>query len=82
MEAITRDHADDVMLASEQKEGLERQKQTWSKGLAPFGLRLNVKETEYLTTNQVDGNDLRRSDYSKYLGPTLSVDGNLAHEVT
>ncbi|EYB98254.1 hypothetical protein Y032_0133g1802 [Ancylostoma ceylanicum] len=98
MDAITRDlqrpapwtllYADDVMLASEQKEDLQRQTQAWSERLARFGLRLNVKKTEYMTTNldelstiQVDGNDLRRTDYFKYLGSTLSADGNLAHEV-
>ncbi|EYC13658.1 hypothetical protein Y032_0043g846 [Ancylostoma ceylanicum] len=76
------------MLASEQKEDLQRQKQAWSERLARFGLLLNVKKTEYMTTNldelstiQVDGNDLRRTDYFKYLGSTLSDDGNLAHEV-
>ncbi|EYC46253.1 hypothetical protein Y032_0403g824 [Ancylostoma ceylanicum] len=98
MDAITRDlqrpapwtllYADDVMLASEQKEDLQRQTQAWSERLALFGLRLNVKKTEYMRTNldkpstiQVDGNDLRRTDYFKYLGSTLSADGNLAHEV-
>ncbi|EYC40923.1 hypothetical protein Y032_0589g369 [Ancylostoma ceylanicum] len=98
MDAITRNlqrpapwtllYADDVMLASEQKEDLERQTQAWSERLARFGLRLNVKKTECMTTNldepstiQVDGNDLRRTGYFKYLGSTLSADGNLAHEV-
>ncbi|EYC39234.1 hypothetical protein Y032_0667g1337 [Ancylostoma ceylanicum] len=67
---------------------LQRQTQAWSERLARFGLRLNVKKTEYMTTNldelstiQVNGNDLRRTDYFKYLGSTLSDDGNLAHEV-
>ncbi|EYC06534.1 hypothetical protein Y032_0075g945 [Ancylostoma ceylanicum] len=88
MDAITRDlqrpapwtllYADDVMLASEQKEDLERQTQAWSERLARFSLRLNVKKTEYMTTNildepstiQVDGNDLRKTDFFKYLGST------------
>ncbi|EYC40009.1 hypothetical protein Y032_0633g899 [Ancylostoma ceylanicum] len=76
------------MLASEQKKGLERQTQAWGERLARFGLRLNVKKTEYMTTNldkpptiRVDGNDLCRTDYFKYLGSTLSADVNLAHEV-
>ncbi|EYC36135.1 hypothetical protein Y032_0930g3094 [Ancylostoma ceylanicum] len=34
-----------------------------------------------LSTIQVDGNDLRRTDYFEYLGSTLSADGNPAHEV-
>ncbi|EYB91386.1 hypothetical protein Y032_0206g1964 [Ancylostoma ceylanicum] len=81
-------YADDVMLASEQKEDLERQTQAWSERLALFGLRPNMKKAEYMTTNldepstiQVDGNDLRRTDYLKCLSSTLSADGNLAHEV-
>ncbi|EYC26581.1 hypothetical protein Y032_0010g845 [Ancylostoma ceylanicum] len=98
MDAIARDlvrpapwtllYADDVMLASEQKEDLQRQTQAWSERLARSGLRLHVKKTEYLTTNldelstiQVDGSDLRRTDYFEYLGSTLSADGNLVHEV-
>ncbi|KAL6728321.1 hypothetical protein Aduo_010102 [Ancylostoma duodenale] len=98
MDAVTRDlqrpmpwtllYADDVMLASEQTEDLERQTQVWSERLTRFGLRLNVKKTEYMTTDinepatiQVDGKDLPRTDYFKYLGSTLSADGNLAHEV-
>ncbi|EYC07311.1 hypothetical protein Y032_0071g586 [Ancylostoma ceylanicum] len=81
-------NANDVMLASEQKEDLERQTQAWSERLAQFGLRFNVKKTKYMTTNldepstiQVDGNDLRRTDYFEYLGSTLSAEGTLAHEV-
>ncbi|EYB81499.1 hypothetical protein Y032_0381g352 [Ancylostoma ceylanicum] len=33
------------------------------------------------STIQVDSNDVRRTDYSKYLDSTLSADGSLAHEV-
>ncbi|EYC20796.1 hypothetical protein Y032_0021g427 [Ancylostoma ceylanicum] len=61
MDAITRDlqrpapwtllYADDVMLASEQKEDYQRQTQAWSERLARFGLWINVKRTEYMTTN-------------------------------
>ncbi|EYB89508.1 hypothetical protein Y032_0231g3014 [Ancylostoma ceylanicum] len=76
------------MLASEQKEDLERQTQAWSECLTRFGIRLNIKMTECMTTNldepstiQVDGNDLRRTDYSKYSDSTLSADGILAHKV-
>ncbi|VDO65224.1 unnamed protein product [Heligmosomoides polygyrus] len=58
MDAITRDlqkpvpwtllYADDVMLASEDKGELERELQAWCDRLERFGLRLNVKKTEYL----------------------------------
>ncbi|VDO80635.1 unnamed protein product [Heligmosomoides polygyrus] len=44
-------YADDVMLACEDKDDLERQVQAWCDRLAMFGLKLNVKKTEYLTTN-------------------------------
>ncbi|EYC26161.1 hypothetical protein Y032_0011g1592 [Ancylostoma ceylanicum] len=98
MDARTRDlqrpaswtplYADEVMPTSEQKEDLERQGQAWGELLVRFGLRLNVKKTEYMTTNldesstvQMDGNDFHRTDYLKYPGSTLSPDGNLAHEV-
>ncbi|EYC03424.1 hypothetical protein Y032_0094g2752 [Ancylostoma ceylanicum] len=96
MDAIMRDfhrpapwtllYTDDVMLASGQKEDLDRQTQVWSKCRAQFGPRLNVRKTEHMTTNfdkpstiQFDGNDLRRTDYFWYLGSTLLVDGNIAH---
>ncbi|VDP51107.1 unnamed protein product [Heligmosomoides polygyrus] len=44
-------YADDVMLACEEKEDLERQVQAWCDRLAKFGLKLNVKKSEYLTTD-------------------------------
>ncbi|VDO87759.1 unnamed protein product [Heligmosomoides polygyrus] len=61
MDAITRDfqkpvpwtvlYADDVMLACEDKGELEREVQAWCDRLAMFGLKLNVKKTEYFTTD-------------------------------
>ncbi|VDO72526.1 unnamed protein product [Heligmosomoides polygyrus] len=61
MDAITRDlqkpvpwtllYVDGVMLACEDKDDLERQVQAWCNCRAMFGLKLNVKKTEYLTTD-------------------------------
>ncbi|VDP57441.1 unnamed protein product [Heligmosomoides polygyrus] len=61
MDAITRDlqkpvpwtllYADDAMLACERKCELERQVHAWCDCLAMLGLKLNVKKTEYLTTD-------------------------------
>ncbi|VDP41883.1 unnamed protein product [Heligmosomoides polygyrus] len=49
-------YADDVTLACENKTELERQAQSWCDRLALFGLKLNVKKTEYLTTD-CNGNE-------------------------
>ncbi|EYC14719.1 hypothetical protein Y032_0039g119 [Ancylostoma ceylanicum] len=76
MDALTKDlqrpapwtllYADDIMLASEDKDELERQTQAWSDRLARCDIRLNIKKTEYLTTGEhesgtikINGTDLR-----------------------
>ncbi|EYC39148.1 hypothetical protein Y032_0673g1400 [Ancylostoma ceylanicum] len=76
------------MLASEQKEDFERQTQARNERLARFSLRLNVRKTEYMTTNleepstvRLHGDDLRKTDYFTYLDSALSANGNIAHEV-
>uniref|UniRef100_A0A7I4YDH8 Reverse transcriptase domain-containing protein n=1 Tax=Haemonchus contortus TaxID=6289 RepID=A0A7I4YDH8_HAECO len=80
-------YADDVMLASEDKSELESQVQTWSDRLAMFGLRLNVKKTEYLTTNSSEpgsiknnGTELTRTTTFKNLGSAIASDGSLGFE--
>ncbi|VDP11664.1 unnamed protein product [Heligmosomoides polygyrus] len=79
MDAITRDlqkpvpwtlpYADDVMPASDIKR---------------FGLKLNVKKTEYLMTNvtesssiKVNGIELPRTAVFKYLGSAVASDDKL-----
>ncbi|EYC44867.1 hypothetical protein Y032_0447g1625 [Ancylostoma ceylanicum] len=91
MDAITKDiqknvpwtllYADDVMLAAKTKAELEQQVQTWQDRLAYFGLRLNVKKTEYLTTDKneqdtvcVSGEELPRTNAFKYLGSFIRND--------
>ncbi|VDO67474.1 unnamed protein product, partial [Heligmosomoides polygyrus] len=98
MDAITRDlqkplpwtllYADDVMLASEDKGELEQEVQAWCDRLERFGLRLNVKKTEYLTTDvtesssiKVNGIELPRTAVFKYLGSAVASDGKLMVEV-
>ncbi|VDO67476.1 unnamed protein product [Heligmosomoides polygyrus] len=44
-------YADDIMLACEDKTGLERQAQAGCDRLALFGPKLNVKKTDYMTTD-------------------------------
>lgn len=98
MDVVTRDlqrsppwtmlYADDVMLAADTKADLEKQAQAWNERLALYGMRLNKRKTEYLTTDpgedgtiQIDGKDLPRVDAFRYLGSTLTSDGSLLVEV-
>ncbi|EYC28779.1 hypothetical protein Y032_0007g3421 [Ancylostoma ceylanicum] len=62
-------------LPEEDKHKLELQTQTWTERVAQFGLCLNVKKTEYFTTDAnvngtviVDGTDLQRTDGFTHLG--------------
>ncbi|VDP22625.1 unnamed protein product [Heligmosomoides polygyrus] len=97
MNAVTRDlqkpvpwtllYADDVMLACEDKDDLERQVQAWCDRLARFGLKLNVKKTEYLMTdvsesgyNKINGTELACTSVFKYLGSAIASDGGLMVE--
>ncbi|VDO19099.1 unnamed protein product [Heligmosomoides polygyrus] len=69
MDAVTRDlqkpvpwtlpYAGDVMLASEDKDELELQVQAWCDRLARFGLKLNVKKTEYLTNDVSESGSIK-----------------------
>ncbi|VDO19603.1 unnamed protein product [Heligmosomoides polygyrus] len=95
MDAISRDlapwtllYADDVMLAREDKTELERQAQVWCDRSALFGLKLNVKKTEYLTTDvnehrtiKINGTELPRVTSFKYLGSSVTSHGSLKLEV-
>ncbi|EYC40844.1 hypothetical protein Y032_0594g424 [Ancylostoma ceylanicum] len=98
MDAITKDiqktvpwtllYADDVMLAANTKAELEQQVQTWQDRLADFGLRLNVRKTEYLTTDKneqdtvrVSGEELPRTNAFKYLGSFIRNDASLMTEL-
>uniref|UniRef100_A0A914US57 Reverse transcriptase domain-containing protein n=1 Tax=Plectus sambesii TaxID=2011161 RepID=A0A914US57_9BILA len=81
-------YADDVMIAHEKREDLQRDVQLWKDTLAAIGLRLNVNKTEYLEIGEqktgsikVDGQDLPKSTYFKYLGSTLQHDGLIKKEV-
>ncbi|VDP15013.1 unnamed protein product [Heligmosomoides polygyrus] len=76
------------MLASEDRGELEREAQAWCDRLERFGLKLNVKKTEYLTTEvnesssiKVNGIELPRVSVFEYLGSAAASDGNLMTEV-
>ncbi|VDO81853.1 unnamed protein product [Heligmosomoides polygyrus] len=76
------------MLASEGNGELERKLQAWCDRLEPFGLKLKVKKTEYLTTEvtessslKVNGIELSRTAVFKYLGSATASEGKLMAEV-
>lgn len=80
--------ADDVFLASTCRLPLEQQTQQWKNRLAEFGMRLNTKKTEYLEldpqtdgTITIDGEPLKKTSTFKYLGSTLTSDGNIDVDV-
>uniref|UniRef100_A0A8L8KDJ5 G_PROTEIN_RECEP_F2_3 domain-containing protein n=1 Tax=Heligmosomoides polygyrus TaxID=6339 RepID=A0A8L8KDJ5_HELPZ len=79
-------YAVDVVLACESKGELEREVQAWCDRL--FGLKLNVKKTEYLTTDvnescsiKINGTELARTSVFKYLGSAVASDDGLMVEV-
>ncbi|EYC20697.1 hypothetical protein Y032_0021g375 [Ancylostoma ceylanicum] len=103
MEVVTRDlqkikhwtllYADEVMLAPEDKQELERLTEAWNYLHARFGLRRENEVSNnqrararhhkrgQLDTINVDGVDLPRADVFKYLGSGISSDGSLCHGI-
>lgn len=76
-------YADDVALASEQRWKLQQQTQQWNDRLGEFGLRLNIKKTEYMEcgtqtngTVRIDGEDLKKVEKFKYLGSLICSNGD------
>ncbi|VDP11557.1 unnamed protein product [Heligmosomoides polygyrus] len=76
------------MLTSEDKGELERELQVWCDRLERFGLKLNVKKTECITTDvtesssiKVNSIELPRTSVFKYLGSAVASDGKLMVEV-
>ncbi|VDP11945.1 unnamed protein product [Heligmosomoides polygyrus] len=80
-------YAGDVMLASKDKVELQRQVQAWCDRFEGYGLRLNVKKTEYMTTDEdessyikVNGIELPRTSVFRCLGSAIASDGGLLVE--
>ncbi|VDP50259.1 unnamed protein product [Heligmosomoides polygyrus] len=81
-------YAGNVILAREVKTDHEPQAQAWCNRLVLFGLKLNFKKTEYLTTDvnehgsiRINGIKLAQATSFKYLGSTITSDGSLKLEV-
>uniref|UniRef100_A0A914WD71 Reverse transcriptase domain-containing protein n=1 Tax=Plectus sambesii TaxID=2011161 RepID=A0A914WD71_9BILA len=76
-------YADDVLIASETRQELERLVDKWNSRLDRHGLRLNTDKTEYMETGQqthgtisVNGQQLKKVTEFKYLGSILRSDGD------
>ncbi|KAK6755369.1 hypothetical protein RB195_014003 [Necator americanus] len=80
--------ADDVMLASESRDDLQKQVQSWKDRLQQYGLRLNTSKTEYMECGirikdgsiRVDGTELNKVNCFKYLGSKVTSTGDIDQE--
>ncbi|VDP12050.1 unnamed protein product [Heligmosomoides polygyrus] len=84
MDAILPDLQEPVPWTLFNKIELQWQVQAWCNRLERFGLKLNVKKAEYLTTQKdeikMDGIELPRTSVFKYLGSAIATDGGLLVE--
>ena len=81
--------ADDIVLCSTSREEVERKLEEWRGAMEDRGLKINRKKTEYLRFNEIQngevrlqGEELKRVERFKYLGSTVSEDGDLETEIT
>ncbi|XP_051574277.1 uncharacterized protein LOC127452701 [Myxocyprinus asiaticus] len=76
-------YAVDVFLTGRERQDLQDQTQHWKDRLDVNGLQLNLDKTEYMEygpqtddTIRIEGRDLKKATQFKYLGSTLSADGD------
>ncbi|EYC10880.1 hypothetical protein Y032_0053g2350 [Ancylostoma ceylanicum] len=76
-------YADDVMIAASTREELQQKVQAWKDRLEQYGMRLNVKKTEYVECGEqtpgtifVDDAEVPKASAFKYLGSRISADGS------
>ena len=81
--------ADDIVLCSTSREEVERKLEEWRKAMEDRGLKINRRKTEYLRFNEnqngevsLQGEELKRVNKFKYLGSTVTEDGDLEAEIT
>lgn len=80
--------ADDVFLASKDREETQTTTQLWKTRLDEYCMRLNTKKTEYLEggpqtdgTIIIDNEELKKTEEFRYLGSVISYDGNITSDV-
>uniref|UniRef100_A0A0N4WN98 Reverse transcriptase domain-containing protein n=1 Tax=Haemonchus placei TaxID=6290 RepID=A0A0N4WN98_HAEPC len=81
-------YADDIALIAESKEELQDNLQKWQKVLAENGLRLNVRKTKFLSSEEgmesiTDdyGEGIKKVQDFRYLGSDLAADGSVDQAV-
>jgi len=93
MDAVTRDlqkpapwtllYADDVALFAETRKDLEEDVIRWKTRLAEFGMKLNIKKTEYMESGEQTpgtinvGEPLEKTTCFRYLGSRFSSEGSV-----
>ncbi|XGW10124.1 hypothetical protein V3C99_011974 [Haemonchus contortus] len=81
-------YADDIAPVAKSKEGLQDKLQKWQKVLADNGLRLNVKMTKFLsseecTESNIEGHReaIEKVQNFRYPGSDLAADGSVDQDV-
>ncbi|VDO96877.1 unnamed protein product [Heligmosomoides polygyrus] len=81
-------YADDIALVADNQEELEEKVQLWQRALADKGLRLNVKKTKFISSEQCagsildcQGETIEKVEEFRYLGSDLSEEGSVDQAV-
>uniref|UniRef100_A0A183GIV8 Reverse transcriptase domain-containing protein n=1 Tax=Heligmosomoides polygyrus TaxID=6339 RepID=A0A183GIV8_HELPZ len=81
-------YADDIALVADNQEELEEKVQLWQRAHADNGLRLNVKKTKFISSEQCagsildcQGGTIGKAKEFRYLGSDLSEEGSMDQAV-
>ncbi|VDP26856.1 unnamed protein product [Heligmosomoides polygyrus] len=81
-------YADDIALVADNQEEVEEKVQLWQRALADNGLRLNVKKTKFISSEQCagsildcQGETIEKVQEFRYLGSDLSEEGSVDQAV-
>ncbi|VDO88086.1 unnamed protein product [Heligmosomoides polygyrus] len=77
-------YADDIALVADSREELEEKVQLWQVALADNGMRLSVKKTKFISSEQstrpildCQGESIEKAKEFRYLGSDLSEEGSV-----
>ena len=80
-------YADDLAIIYITSTGTQNRLESWQKVLTDNGLKINVAETEHLSTMEnplpmtLNGEELKNVDHFKYLGSVIDKDGTIDKDV-